>query len=161
VPAADHCDDLFARRTSGVTERQCPGRQAYLRKAGGGRAGHPGAGVGRCTCNRLQAPPGWASSSITHRISGVIIFVAIAFLLSWFDEATSSPAGFAAVAESGMVKFLLWLILCAVSYHFFAGIKHLLLDFHIADTVEAGEMASKISVGSAAVVALLLGIWIW
>jgi len=102
-----------------------------------------------------------ALASITHRISGVILFVAIAFLLSWFDEATSSPAGFAAVAESGMVKFLLWLILCALSYHFFAGIKHLLLDFHIADTVESGELAAKIAVGTAAVVALLLGVWIW
>ena len=102
-----------------------------------------------------------ALASITHRISGVIMFVAIAFLLSWFDEATASPEGFAAIADSGMVKFLLWLILCAVSYHFFAGIKHLLLDFHIADTVEAGEKAAKIAVGTAAVVALLLGIWIW
>lgn len=102
-----------------------------------------------------------AIASITHRITGVILFVAIAFLLSWFDEATSSPAGFAAVAESGMFKFLMWLILCAVSYHFFAGIKHLLLDFHIADTVEGGELASKVAVGVAAVVALLLGVWIW
>ncbi len=102
-----------------------------------------------------------ALASITHRISGVILFVALAFVLSWFDEATSSPEGFAAVAESGGVKFLLWLILCALSYHFFAGIKHLLLDFHIGDTVESGERAAKIAVGSAAVVALLLGIWIW
>ncbi len=102
-----------------------------------------------------------ALASITHRISGVILFVAIAFLLSWFDEATASPAGFAAVADSGAVKFLLWLILCALSYHFFAGIKHLLLDFHIADTVEGGEQAAKIAVATAAVVALLLGVWIW
>jgi len=102
-----------------------------------------------------------ALASITHRITGVILFFALAFLLSWFDEATSSPEGFVAVANSGMFKLLAWLILCAVSYHFFAGIKHLLLDFHIADTIEGGELASKVAVGVAAVVALLLGIWIW
>ena len=102
-----------------------------------------------------------ALASITHRITGVIMFVALAFLLAWLDEATASPAGFAAVADSGLVRLTLWLILCAISYHFFAGIKHLLLDFHIADTTEAGESASKIAVGSAAFVALLLGFWIW
>lgn len=102
-----------------------------------------------------------AIASITHRITGVILFGAIAFLLSWFDEATSSPEGFEAVASSGGVKFLVWLILCAVAYHFFAGIKHLLLDFHIADTIEGGELASKVAVGLAAATSLLLGIWIW
>lgn len=102
-----------------------------------------------------------ALASITHRITGVILFGAIGFLLWWLDQALASPAGFAEVAGSGMFKFLAWLILCAVSYHFFAGIKHLLLDFHIADTVESGELAAKVAVGTAAVVALLLGIWIW
>ena len=102
-----------------------------------------------------------AAASIVHRISGVVLFGAVGFLLYWLDQATASPEGFAAVASSGGVRFLLWLILCALSYHFFAGIKHLLLDFHIADTAEAGTRASQISVALAAVTALLLGVWIW
>lgn len=102
-----------------------------------------------------------AIASITHRITGVILFFALGFLLYWLDQATASPEGFAEVAGSGLFKLLVWLIMCAVAYHFFAGIKHLLLDFHIADTIEGGELASKVSVGLAAVTAVLLGIWIW
>ena len=48
-----------------------------------------------------------------------------------------------------------------VQLHFFAGIKHLMLDMHIADTTESGELMTKISVGLAAVSAVLTGIWIW
>jgi len=108
----------------------------------------------------IRSLPFAAAASIVHRITGVILFGAVGFLLYWFEEATSSPEGFTAVAESGGAKFLLWLILCAVCYHFYAGIKHLLLDFHIGDTKEAGPLASKIVVGLSAVTALLLGIWI-
>lgn len=108
----------------------------------------------------VRTLPFAAAASIVHRITGVILFGAIGFLLYWFQEATSSPEGFAAVANSGGAKFLLWLILCAVCYHFFAGIKHLLLDFHIGDTKEGGPLASKICVGLSAATALLLGIWI-
>ncbi len=102
-----------------------------------------------------------AIASILHRITGVILFGAMGFLLWWLDEATSSPEGFAAVAGSGTFKFLVWLILCAVSYHFFAGIKHLLLDFHVADTIEGGDLAAKIAVGLTVITSLLLGIWVW
>ena len=107
------------------------------------------------------AQPFIAIASITHRITGVALFGGVGFLLWWLDRALESPAGFAEVANSSSFKFLVWLILVAVGYHFFAGIKHLLLDMHIADTTESGELMTKISVGLAAVSAVLTGIWIW
>lgn len=102
-----------------------------------------------------------ALASITHRITGVALFGGIGFLLWWLDQALDSPAGFAAVAASGNFKVLVWLILVALSYHFFAGIKHLLLDMHIADTVPVQRVMTFFSVGLAFASAVLWGLWIW
>ena len=102
-----------------------------------------------------------ALASITHRITGVALFGGIGFLLWWLDKALSSPAGFAEVAADPSFKLLVWLILVALGYHFFAGIKHLMLDMHIADTAGAGRVMTVISVGLAALSAVLAGVWIW
>ncbi len=105
--------------------------------------------------------PFTALVSITHRIAGVALFGAVAVLLYLLDRALSSPEGFAEVADSAGAKWLLVLIVCAMAYHFFVGIKHLLLDFHLGDTMVKARWASALSVVLAALTAVWLGNWIW
>jgi succinate dehydrogenase / fumarate reductase, cytochrome b subunit len=104
----------------------------------------------------------WAS--ITHRISGVIVFVGIAILLSLFDLSLSGEEGFAEVknlAGSPLLKFVMWGLLSALAYHMVAGVKHLLLDFGIGETREAGPRGARIVIAISAVLVILLGVWLW
>ena len=105
-----------------------------------------------------------ALASITHRIPGVILFGAVAVLLWMLDTSLSSEAGFQSLQEcltSGVAKVVVWLMLVALIYHSCAGIKHLVMDAGIGETLEGGVMGAKIVIGSSVVLSILAGCWIW
>ncbi len=105
-----------------------------------------------------------AISSITHRISGVIVFVGIALLLCLFDLSLAGPEGFAEVQALGanpLFKLVLWALLSALAYHMVAGVKHLVLDMGIGETKEGGPLGAKVVVAVSAVLIVLLGVWVW
>jgi succinate dehydrogenase / fumarate reductase cytochrome b subunit len=104
-----------------------------------------------------------ALTSITHRISGVILFVGIAFGLYALEKSLASEEGFEAL--KGMMKspfgmFVTWGLLSALAYHFVAGIKHLVMDFGVGETIESSKFASKITILFSAVLIFLAGIWV-
>ncbi|MAT84286.1 MAG: succinate dehydrogenase, cytochrome b556 subunit [Gammaproteobacteria bacterium] len=105
-----------------------------------------------------------AIASITHRITGVLLFVGIGYLLWCLGLALESPAGFAqasaALAEP-LPKLLLLAVLAALAYHVFAGLKHLVMDFHFWDTLEAGRRASVAVFVLTGITVVLAGAWIW
>ncbi len=72
--------------------------------------------------------------SIIHRISGVLLVVALPFVIYVLDLSLRDAAGFAQVAEifdSVFIKMLLLIGIGALIHHFFAGIRFLLLDVDI------------------------------
>ena len=108
--------------------------------------------------------PVTAYTSILHRISGVILFVGIAILLFGLDKSLTSEEGFVQVKEclaSPLAKFVIWGLLSALLYHLVAGVRHLIMDMGIGETLEGGKLGSKIVIAVAAVVIVLLGGWIW
>ena len=108
--------------------------------------------------------PVTAMASILHRITGVVLFAGVAFLLYLLQLALPSQAGFdQAVALLGgtLPKLLLWATLALVIYHIVAGVKHLLLDFHVGDTMEAASAASWAVLVVSAILVVLAGVWIW
>ena len=108
--------------------------------------------------------PVTAYTSILHRISGVILFVAIAILLFGLDKSLTSEEGFVQVKEclaSPLAKFVIWGLLSALLYHLVAGVRHLIMDMGIGETLEGGKLGSKIVIAVATVVIVLLGVWIW
>ncbi len=105
-----------------------------------------------------------AYTSITHRVSGVIVFVGIAILLWIFDTSLSSEDGFNQVKDtmtSPLIKFVVWGILSALAYHMVAGIKHLLMDSGIGETKEAAPLGAKITIVVSLILFIALGVWIW
>jgi succinate dehydrogenase / fumarate reductase cytochrome b subunit len=104
----------------------------------------------------------WAS--ITHRASGVFLFAGIAVLLWALDASLASPESFAALQEclaSFWFKMVLWVIVAALIYHSVAGVKHLVMDFGIGETMAGGIFGTRLVIGISAVLILMAGVWIW
>lgn len=104
----------------------------------------------------------WAS--IAHRISGVILFVAMAVLIWVLDASLRSPESFDSLVETlgnPLVKLVLWGIFTGLMYHSVAGVKHLVADFGIGETMEGGVLGARIVIAVSIVLALLGGVWIW
>jgi succinate dehydrogenase / fumarate reductase, cytochrome b subunit len=105
-----------------------------------------------------------AIASITHRITGMLLFVGIAFLLYLLDESLTSAQGLEHAREMlalPLPKVLLLVIVATLIYHFVAGIKHLFLDFDIGDTIEGGRLAAQLTIVISVVLIGLAGVWLW
>ena len=105
-----------------------------------------------------------AITSILHRISGIIIFVGVAFLLYGLDLSLSGEDGFNRVNEllnSFLAKLIILGILSALLYHLVAGIKHLLMDMGIGEELQSGRLAAKATVAVSIVLIVLAGVWVW
>lgn len=105
-----------------------------------------------------------ALTSIVHRVTGVALFVGMAFLLYALDLSLASPEGFNSVKEcldTFIAKFVIWGIVSALLYHLVAGIKHLLMDAGIGETLEGGVLGAKLTIVISVVLIVLAGVWIW
>jgi succinate dehydrogenase / fumarate reductase, cytochrome b subunit len=102
--------------------------------------------------------------SILHRISGAALFV-FAWALLWLLQLTfESPEGFeqaTAAAGHWLVKLFLIGMLWAFLHHFFAGLRFLLLDLHIAVDLPATRMLSWAVLVLSLGLTLVLGVWLW
>ena len=105
-----------------------------------------------------------AITSILHRVSGIIIFVGVAFMLYGLQLSLSGEEGFSRVSgllDSFLAKLITWGILSALLYHLVAGIKHLLMDMGIGEELESGRLAAKATVVISVILILLAGVWVW
>jgi succinate dehydrogenase / fumarate reductase cytochrome b subunit len=108
--------------------------------------------------------PVTAYTSILHRISGVILFLGIAVLLFALDKSLDSEEGFEQVKAcltSPLAKLVIWGLLSALLYHLVAGIRHLIMDLGIGETLEGGKLGSKIVIAISVVLIVLAGVWVW
>ncbi len=105
-----------------------------------------------------------AIASILHRISGVILFLFIPFLLWVLDLSLRANQSFANLVlhfQNGFVRFFLWVFLSALIYHFLAGIKHLFMDMGYFEKMCSGKAASMVVIIVSIVLIIALGVWLW
>ena len=105
-----------------------------------------------------------ALASITHRITGVVLFVGIAFGLWALDLSLRSPEGFSEAARlvgSPFGGFVAWGLLTALAYHFVAGVKHLFMDWGFGETLEGARLGSQVTIAATLVLSVLAGVWVW
>jgi succinate dehydrogenase / fumarate reductase cytochrome b subunit len=72
--------------------------------------------------------------SIIHRVTGVVMVLAIPLLIYLLDLSLSGSEGFAVAKglfDSALVKIILFLFLWGLMHHFLAGIRYLLIDIDI------------------------------
>jgi len=103
--------------------------------------------------------------SISHRISGVILFVGLVFLFILFDTSLKNAAEFASaqtlLQENFFAQFVTWGLLSALGFHFSAGMKHLVMDLGHGEELETANKAAKFVIGLTVILAVLAGVWIW
>ncbi len=105
-----------------------------------------------------------AIASITHRVTGVVLFVGVAFSFYALDMALSSPAGFAEsvqLLQEPLARFVLFGLLLGLVYHVVAGLKHLMLDFHLGDSLEAARIGAWLVIVLTIVITGVLGALLW
>jgi succinate dehydrogenase / fumarate reductase cytochrome b subunit len=106
-----------------------------------------------------------AITSILHRVTGVALFIGAIFMLYILSLSLESQAGFNEAAgmlqDSFLAKLIAWGLVSALLYHFFAGIKHLIMDLGHCEELESGRLAAKVTLVVAVIAILLAGVWIW
>lgn len=83
--------------------------------------------------------------SLAHRVSGVLLFIAIPFLIYLVDISVSSEQGFAdaiAWTDHPFVVLFQLMLIWSLAHHFFAGIRFLFLDFDIGITKSGSTMTA-------------------
>lgn len=103
--------------------------------------------------------------SILHRISGVVLFFVVAVSLFLFDASLESEQSFDLLKQwfsSPFVQFIIWASLAAMAYHFFAGIRHLIMDMGIGeDSFDSGRRSAWLVVAVAGGVIALISLWVF
>lgn len=85
-------------------------------------------------------------------------------MLYAMDKSLASEEGFGEVKAcltSPLAKLIIWGLLSALLYHMVAGIRHLIMDTGVGETLEGGKLGSKIVITVSVVLILLAGVWIW
>jgi len=114
---------------------------------------------------RLPAA-GWVS--ILHRVSGVLMFVLMPFIIWMFDTSLSSEISFAkfrAAFNSGLwfvpgffIKLVALALIWAYLHHLIAGVRHLWMDVsHAAVSMEFGAKSAQFTLVASVLLTLILG----
>ena len=102
--------------------------------------------------------------SILHRLSGIGLFFGSLYLifmlvLSLRDEQSFAQVSF--LLTLPIHKVIVWLISSMVIFHIVAGIRHLLLDFHIGTSLHAARRSSYWVLIISAVLVVVGGVWLF
>lgn len=111
----------------------------------------------------MKFPP-MAIVSILHRISGVLMALLLPFLLYLMDLSLTNETLFTKarlLIANPYWKLLLWAFVAALIYHLLAGTRHLIMDLGYGETLSCGRRSAVVVIVLAAILTILMGIWIW
>jgi succinate dehydrogenase / fumarate reductase cytochrome b subunit len=80
------------------------------------------------------------------------------------DSSLDSQESFAAVRDASntpIFKAVLWSVLSGLAYHTVMGLRHLIMDCGIGESLEGGKRGATIALVLAIVLIALLGVWVW
>lgn len=101
--------------------------------------------------------------SILHRISGVVLLGGVIILLWMLDASLSSKENFDQLQDClahPFVQFIVWAILAALAYHLVMGVRHLIMDMGIGESLEGGQRGAKLALVVATIAILAAAGWI-
>jgi succinate dehydrogenase / fumarate reductase cytochrome b subunit len=105
--------------------------------------------------------------SILHRISGLILFLLMPFIIWMFDASVSSEFSFARFTQvfsagvgfvpGWLVKLVALAIIWGYLHHFIAGLRHLWMDINHAVSKEFGHSSALVTLTLGTLLTLALG----
>lgn len=104
----------------------------------------------------------WAS--ITHRVSGVFLFLTSILMLWALDASLRSSESFTRLGDivsGGIVTAVVWAVATGLLYHSLAGIRHVFMDFGVGESMAGGVVGARLVFGATIVLSLILGVWLW
>ncbi|MGP9688544.1 succinate dehydrogenase, cytochrome b556 subunit [Psychrobacter sp. AOP22-C1-C5] len=101
-----------------------------------------------------------AIASILHRISGIILFLLIPVMLWLLQNSLASPESFETVFDNVLVRFVAWIFVASIAYHFVMGIKHLFADMGMTEELKSGRAASMASFVISAILIVASFVWV-
>jgi len=115
-----------------------------------------------------RMPPA-AIVSILHRISGVVMFLLMPFIIWMFDTSLSSEISFArfkgafneglGFVPGWFLKLVALALIWAYLHHFIAGLRHIWMDIsHSAVTKEFGKSSALFTLAVSIVLTVVLGL---
>jgi succinate dehydrogenase / fumarate reductase cytochrome b subunit len=119
------------------------------------------------TCTTYRLPPA-GIVSILHRVSGVMMFLLLPFIIWMFDKSLSSEYSFArfkgafnagiGFAPGWFFKLVALALIWAYLHHFIAGLRHLWMDVsHAAVTKEFGHSSALVTLALSILLTVVLG----
>jgi succinate dehydrogenase / fumarate reductase cytochrome b subunit len=105
---------------------------------------------------------GWVS--ILHRISGLLLFLAVVWLLFMLERSLATEAGFESVRRTAglpLVKISLLVLIWAYCHHFCAGIRFLFLDLDKGVDLATARLTSVIVLLASLALTAWLGYKLW
>ncbi|MCG7546604.1 MULTISPECIES: succinate dehydrogenase, cytochrome b556 subunit [Pseudoalteromonas] len=114
---------------------------------------------------QTMALPITAYASILHRVSGVIVWMALVVLLPLLIFALQSTHNFSTLTslftENFLIQFIVWGLLTALGYYCLGTIKHIIQEFGYFEELASGCMISRVAIGLGIVLSIVIGVWIW
>ena len=106
--------------------------------------------------------------SILHRISGVLMFMLMPFIIWMFDKSISSELSFAKftsafnqglwILPGWFIKLMVLALIWAFLHHFIAGLRHLWMDVsHKAVSKELGKTSASVTLIASVLLTIVLG----
>jgi succinate dehydrogenase / fumarate reductase cytochrome b subunit len=105
----------------------------------------------------IQMPVG-ALTSITHRVTGVLLALAVPFTIYLLDlslQGSNEYAHVIALFDKWFVKWGLILLIWSLAHHLLAGIRHLLSDIDVGSLLPAARRSAWIVNLTGVAIALL------
>lgn len=102
--------------------------------------------------------------SIIHRISGMVMLAGVLVLLFMLDMSLGSEKSYDELREylaAPWAKIVVWIVLAALAYHAVAGIRHLIMDIGVGESLEGGRLGAKLVVFLSVLLIIAAGVWIW
>lgn len=109
----------------------------------------------------FKFPPA-AITSILHRISGALLFLALpTILVPLFAASITSPETFASISgwlSNPLCKLVLLVLLWGYMHHFCAGIRYLTLDLHMGNDRIPSQRSARVVLGVSLALTLVFGL---
>ena len=111
----------------------------------------------------IKLPPS-GIVSILHRISGMLLFIALPLLLLMLQYSLRSIETYTQLLDvlaHPLIKLTLIVLMWAFLHHFLAGLRYLAIDLHFFGSLAQSRFSSKLVLAASLALTIYCGVKLW